>query len=245
MDIHISRTSEEMAKAAAQRAAYALRNAIETQGHARFIAATGNSQLEFLSYLVKEPGIEWKKTTMFHLDEYLGVNESHPASFVGYLRKRLTENVPIGTVHFLSGDAADPQEQLKAISKSIAEAPIDVAFVGIGENGHLAFNDPPANFTTDEPYLIVELDQMCRRQQVNEGWFPDMAEVPAKALTMSIRQIMKSKQIVCTVPDARKATAVRDCLSDRHPVAPERPASILREHDSCHVFLDADSAELL
>jgi glucosamine-6-phosphate deaminase len=245
MDIHVSPTSDQMAKAAAQRAASALRTAIETRGHARFIAATGNSQLDFLSYLVKEPGIEWEKTTMFHLDEYLGVAESHPASFVGYLKRRLTEIVPIGEVHFLLGDAPDHQAQLSAVSRAISAAPIDVAFVGIGENGHLAFNDPPADFETEAPYLIVELDEMCRTQQVNEGWFPDLAAVPSRALTMSIGQIMKSRQIVCTVPDARKAAAVRDCLSDRQPISPDRPASILRNHDACHVFLDAESAALL
>lgn len=245
MDIHISSTTDEMAKAAAQRAAYALRTAIETQGHARFVAATGNSQLGFLSYLVKEPGIDWAKTTMFHLDEYLGVSENHPASFVGYLRKQLTGQVPIGEAHFLSGDAEDQNEQLRAVSAAISSGPIDVAFVGIGENGHLAFNDPPADFTTDDPYLIVELDHMCRTQQVNEGWFPELSAVPTRAITMSIRQIMKSKQIVCTVPEERKAAAVRDCISDRLPISPERPASILREHSACHVFLDAESAALL
>ena len=182
---------------------------------------------------------------MFHLDEYLGIGESHPASFVAYLRERLTERVPIGMAHFIIGDSLDPQKQIQTISAAISSAPIDVAFVGIGENGHLAFNDPPADFTTEQPYLIVELDHVCRTQQVNGGGFPDLTAVPTRAVTMSIRQIMKSKQVVCTVPEERKAAAVRDCLSDRLPVAPQRPASILREHRACHVFLDADSAALL
>ncbi|MFP4153275.1 MAG: glucosamine-6-phosphate deaminase [Alkalispirochaeta sp.] len=245
MEIHVSATSDEMAKAAARRAASTLRRAIETQGHARFIAATGNSQLEFLSYLVKEPGIDWKKTTMFHLDEYLGVSEEHPASFVGYLKRRLTDLVPVGEVYYLFGDAPDYDAQLTTVSDAIAVAPIDVAFVGIGENGHLAFNDPPADFETERPYIIVDLDEACRMQQVNEGWFPDIASVPTRALSMSIRQIMKSREIVCTVPDARKAIAVRECIGADSPVSPEHPASILQTHPGCHVFLDTASAALL
>lgn len=245
MNIHISETRDQLARAASERAAAALHYAIETQGHARFIAATGNSQLGFLSNLVKEPGIEWQKTVMFHLDEYIGISDTHPASFVRYLREQLTGRVPIGTAYFLPGGAPETQEQIHAVSAAIAAAPIDVAFVGIGENGHLAFNDPPADFTTDEPFIEVELDRTCRTQQVSEGWFPDLNAVPTRALTMSIRQIMKSKQIICSVPDQRKAIAVRDCLSDDAVVSPERPASILRTHGNCHVFLDAESSALL
>ena len=245
MDIHISRTSEDMAKAAAQRAAYALRTAIETKGNARFIAATGNSQLLFLEYLTKEPGIDWSKTTMFHLDEYLGLPESHPASFVGYLRRRLVEQTSLSDVHFLHGDAVPIDAAIRSVSEAITSTAIDVAFVGIGENGHLAFNDPPADFETRTPYIIVELDTACRNQQVNEGWFHDFEAVPTRAITISIHQIMQSEQIVCTVPDQRKAAAVRDCLSDRHPISFERPASILRRHKNCRVFLDEASASLL
>ncbi|MCG8478872.1 MAG: glucosamine-6-phosphate deaminase [Spirochaetales bacterium] len=245
MDIHIAQTPEDMARAAAQRAAHALRTAIEVRGNARFVAATGNSQLLFLEYLTGEPGIDWSKTTMFHLDEYLGLPDDHPASFVGYLRRRLVEKTALSDVHFLRGDAASINTAIRSASDAIASAPIDVAFVGIGENGHLAFNDPPADFETRKPYITVELDGACRTQQVNEGWFPDVETVPTHAVTMSIHQIMQSERIICTVPDRRKATAVRGCLSDRHPVSPDRPASILREHRNCHVFLDEAAASLL
>ena len=245
MEIHILQSSEDTAKAAAGRAADILRTAIETRGRARFIAATGNSQLLFLDYLVREQGIDWSKTTMFHLDEYIGLSERHPASFVGYLRRRLAEKTGLSDMHFLRGDAAPIDTVIRSVSDAIASAAIDVAFVGIGENGHLAFNDPPADFKTRKPYITVELDDACRNQQVNEGWFPDIEAVPTHAVTMSIHQIMQSERIICTIPERRKAAAVRDCLSDRNPVSAEYPASILREHRNCDVFLDEAAASLL
>ena len=245
MDINVMDSADEMAHAAAQQAATALRVAIEERGEARFIAATGNSQLSFLSYLVEAPGIDWAKTTMFHLDEYLGIDATHPASFVGYLKKRLVDRVPIGRRFFLDGVAPDIETHIAEVSRAIRSAPIDVACIGIGENGHVAFNDPPADFETEHPYIMVDLDQACRTQQVNEGWFPDIASVPSRAITMSVHQIMESRTIVCTVPDRRKAKAVHDCLSDQLDVSPERPASILRRHPACHVYLDKESASLL
>ena len=245
MKIHTLKTSEDASKAAARRAAHILRAAIEAGGRARFTAATGNSQLLFLDALVREAGIDWSKTTMFHLDEYIGLSEEHPASFVGYLRRRLVETTGITDVHFLHGDSLPIDAVIRSVSDAVLSAPVDAAFIGIGENGHLAFNDPPADFETQKPYIITELDSACRRQQVNEGWFPDIETVPTKAVTMSIHQIMQSKRIICTVLEERKAAAVRDCLNDSRSISPEYPASILREHPNCDIFLDEAAASLL
>lgn len=245
MRIQIERNKEATGRAAATAAAEIMRDALSRQETVRFVAATGASQFEFLNYLCEAEGIEWSRTEMFHLDEYVGIPESHPASFVGYLRTRLVERVHPGKVHFLRGDADDPEAERRRLSQLISAAPIDVAFVGIGENGHLAFNDPPADFETREPYLILELDERCRAQQVGEGWFDTVADVPPKAYTMSVQQIVSSREIICTVPDRRKAEAVRNCLADDVEVSPQRPASILKTHGSCRVFLDEDSASLL
>ncbi|TVR69567.1 MAG: glucosamine-6-phosphate deaminase [Spirochaetaceae bacterium] len=244
MEIRTCGTTREMAREAAAAAASALREAIRTQGSARFIVATGTSQISFLEELTSDKDIDWSATTMFHLDEYVGLSADHPASFVGYLQKRLVQQVHPGRVHFLDG-RADPEAERKRLSLLIGEDPVDVAFVGIGENGHLAFNDPPADFETREPYLLVTLDEACRRQQVGEGWFSSIEEVPTQALSMSIHRIMQSRRIICTVPDRRKAEAVRDCLSGRNPVTPQYPASILRRHENCTVFLDPEAASLL
>jgi glucosamine-6-phosphate deaminase len=192
---------------------------------------------------VAATGVAWEGTTMFHLDEYIGMSADHPASFRRYLRERLTSRVPIGSVHFIAGDAPDLAAELDRLNRAIAATPVDVAFVGIGENGHLAFNDPPADFTTDIPYIIVTLDEACRRQQFGEGWFKTLDDVPRQAISMTVRQIMKATHIVCTVPDKRKAPAVKACLEG--DVGPMFPASILRTHPSCHLFLDKDSASLL
>jgi glucosamine-6-phosphate deaminase len=232
-----------MAKAAADLAARLLRDALQRRGRAAFVAATGASQFNFLKHLVAAPGIAWDKTTMFHLDEYIGMSPDHPASFRRYLRERLTSKVPIGTVHFIAGDAPDLSAEIDRLNRAIAATPIDAAFVGIGENGHLAFNDPPADFTTDIPYIVVRLDDACRRQQFGEGWFKTLDDVPREAVSMTIRQILKAGHIVCTVPDKRKAQAVKACLEGE--VGPMFPASILRAHTSCTLFLDKDSSSLL
>lgn len=232
-----------MGQAAAVVAAERLRSAIASQGHARFIAATGASQFEFLAALVEQPDIDWAKTEMFHLDEYIGLDTTHPASFVGYLRERFTSRIPIAKVNWIDGVAADIEGERRRLGALISSAPIDVAFVGIGENGHLAFNDPPADFETSEPYLIVNLDDACRRQQLGEGWFPTFDDVPTQAVSMSIRQIMTARSIICTVPDRRKAVAVRDCLGGG--VSSEHPASILLEHQDTAVFLDSGASSLL
>jgi len=243
MDVRIFETKTEMAAAAAAQAADALRQAIEARGGANVIAATGASQFEFLDALVRAPGIDWPRTTFFHLDEYVGLPETHPASFRRYLKERIVARVRPAAFHFIQGDAADPQAEAARVGALLAAHPIDVAFVGIGENGHLAFNDPPADFETEAPYLVVSLDEACRRQQLGEGWFPTLADVPARAISMSIRQILKSGQILCIVPDARKARAVRDCLEGE--VSPLHPASILQRHPRTTVYLDRPAAALL
>lgn len=243
MDIRIFESKTGMGEAAALQAATALREAIARQGTACVVAATGASQFEFLEHLVAAPGIDWARTVFFHLDEYVGLPDTHPASFRKYLRERIVERVHPGTFHLIEGDAADPAAEAARVGALIARQPIDVAFVGIGENGHLAFNDPPADFETTAPYLVVELDEACRRQQLGEGWFPGLADVPRRAISMSIRQVMASREIVCVVPDARKAQAVKDCLEGE--VTPLHPASILQRHPRATVYLDARSASLL
>lgn len=243
MKIAVHLDSDVMAKMAADRAAQILRDAAQRQGQAAFVAATGASQFNFLKHLVAAPDIAWERTTMFHLDEYIGMSADHPASFRRYLRERLTSKAPVRTVHFIAGDAPDLPAELDRLNRAIASTPIDVAFVGIGENGHLAFNDPPADFATERPYIIVKLDDACRRQQFGEGWFKTLDDVPREAISMTVRQIMKAAHIVCTVPEKRKAQAIKACLEGE--IGPMFPASILRTHPSCHLFLDKESASLL
>ena len=231
-----------LSQAAAEQAAVSLRAAIKDRGAARIIAATGASQFEFLDALTAMPDIDWPRVEMFHLDEYIGLPASHPASFRKYLRERLINKTGITKYHFLDGEG-DVQAVVRKVSAELTAAPIDVAFVGIGENGHLAFNDPPADFETEEPYIVVELDEPCRRQQVGEGWFKDLSEVPKRAISMSVRQILKAKEILCIVPDARKAQAVKTCFEGE--ISPLAPASILRTHANTTVLLDKYSAALL
>jgi glucosamine-6-phosphate deaminase len=232
----------EMAKAAARDAASAIRRAITERGKARIIAATGTAQFEFLEALTGLPDIDWKQVEMFHLDEYIGISASHPASFSRFLQERLIQKTGISNHHLLSGEQ-DPTEVIGHTAQALAAAPIDVAFVGIGENGHLAFNDPPADFETEEPYLVVTLDEACRRQQLGEGWFSTLADVPQRAISMSVRQILKAKKIICIVPDTRKAKAVSACFEG--VISREVPASILRTHPDTTVYLDRNSAALL
>ena len=243
MNIQIFDTKQELGRTAAARAAAAIGEAIARAGEARVIAATGASQFEFLDALTATAGLDWGRVDMFHLDEYVGVSDHHPASFRRYLRERIVERVHPRSFEFLAGDVADPAAECRRVGMLIARAPIDVAFVGIGENGHLAFNDPPADFATEEPYLVVELDQACRRQQLGEGWFASLEDVPRRAISMSIRQILKAREILCIVPDARKAKAVSECLEG--PVSPLHPSSILQSHPATTIYLDRDSAALL
>jgi glucosamine-6-phosphate deaminase len=232
-----------LGEAAAAEAASLLRETIARRGAAGVVAATGASQFEFLEALVKAPGVDWGRTTFFHLDEYVGLPASHPASFRRYLKERLADRVHPGTFHFIEGDRPDPEAEARRVGELIGACEIDIAFVGIGENGHLAFNDPPADFDVEDPYIVVRLDEACRRQQLGEGWFERLQEVPERAISMSIRQIMKARRILCVVPDARKARAVRDCLTGE--VSPLRPASILQRHPAATVYLDVNSSALL
>jgi glucosamine-6-phosphate deaminase len=231
-----------LARAAASDAAARIRAAIAARGGARIVAATGTSQLAFLEQLRREPDLDWPKVELFHLDEYVGLPDDHPASFRRYLRERLIQPTGIGRVHLIDG-GGDPDAVCEELGRTLTAHPIDVAFVGIGENGHLAFNDPPADFETERPYIVVRLDAACRRQQVGEGWFARMDDVPERAISMSIRQILKAHAIVAVVPESRKAEAVRACL-DRE-VSPMMPASILRLHEDTTLFLDHESSSLL
>lgn len=231
-----------LSQAAAGQASTALRRAILDRGHARVIVATGTSQLDFLDALTSAENIDWQRVEMFHLDEYVGLPITHPASFRKYLLERLISKTGITQYHLLDGDR-DTGEAVRRVGDALRSAPVDVAFAGIGENGHLAFNDPPADFQTEDPYLVVNLDEPCRRQQVGEGWFANLSEVPRQAISMSVRQILKAKEIIAVVPDARKAQAVKLCLEGE--ISPMAPASILRTHPAATLYLDAESASLL
>ncbi len=230
-------------RAAADQGATAIRRALAERGRARIIAASAASQIEFLDALTKAPGIDWPQVEVFHLDEYIGLPASHPASFRYYLMEHLVKKTEIVHFHGIAGDAADPAAEARDVGRQLASAPIDIAFLGIGENGHIAFNDPPADFNTEEPYIIVNLDEACRRQQVGEGWFADMSRVPRQAISMSARQILKATEILATVPDQRKAQAVKACMEGE--ISPTAPASILRRHPNATVYLDMNSASLL
>ena len=242
MKVRIFEDKNTLGQAAAVQAADLISKAIADHGRARILVATGESQFEFLDALVKQPRVDWKKVEMFHLDEYVGLSIHHPASFRRYLLDRFILKVGIPDFHLLDGES-DPAGVTREVGKALASAPIDVAFVGIGENGHLAFNDPPADFNIETPYLIVQLDEACRSQQVGEGWFGRLDEVPLHAISISIRQLLKARVILAIVPDARKAVAVQRCLEG--PVTPVAPASILREHPDVTLYLDHDSAGLL
>lgn len=238
--VFVSKTA--LAQAAASQAAATISDAIAQHGEARIIAATGASQFEFLDALTAIPSIDWSKVEMFHLDEYVGMSGEAPASFCRYLRERLLNKVGLKKYHLLDG-TEDPKALIARVTAEIRKAPIDIAFAGVGENGHLAFNDPPADFETHDAYVVVNLDQACRRQQLGEGWFPTLADVPRQAISMTIYQIMSAKQIVCIVPDARKANAVKACFSGE--VTPLAPASILQRHPNATIYLDKESAALL
>jgi glucosamine-6-phosphate deaminase len=206
------------------------------------VVATGASQIAFLEELTAAKGIDWERVEMFHLDEYVGLPVTHSASFRKYLLERLINKTGITKYHLLDG-MGDTRKAARETGEVLNAAQVDVAFVGIGENGHLAFNDPPADLESEEPYLVVELDEACRRQQVSEGWFADIAQVPRQAISMSVRQILKAKEIICVVPDARKAEAVRRCFAG--DISVMAPASILRRHRAATVYLDKESARLL
>jgi glucosamine-6-phosphate deaminase len=231
-----------LAQAAATQAAAAIQNAIAQRGTARVVAASAASQIEFLSALTAIPGIEWKKVELFHLDEYIGLPMDHPASFCKYMQEHLIDKTGIPNAHLLDG-VRNPADVIREANAAISSAPIDVSFVGIGENGHLAFNDPPADFETEEPFIVVTLDEPCRMQQVGEGWFKNLDAVPKQAISMSIKQVLKASEILAVVADARKAKAVKACFDG--PISNMAPASILRTHPNTTIYLDTHSAALL
>jgi len=245
MELVICDDKQALGQRAGADGAVLIRKALDEHGKAAIVLATGTSQFETLDALVGASGIDWSRVTAFHLDEYLGLSGSHPASFRRFLRERFVERLPqrLAAFHFVNGEAADPAEECARLGELIRSRRIDVAFIGIGENGHLAFNDPPADFETDEPYIVVELDEACRRQQLGEGWFPTLQDVPRQAISMSIRQIMRAENIICSVPERRKAQAVQGAVEG--PVTPEVPASILQQHPAATLYLDRESAGLL
>jgi len=242
LKIRVLDSKQSAGRAAAEQAATSLRLALSKSDTARLVAATGASQFDFLAFLTAATGIDWSRVELFHLDEYVGLPATHPASFRRYLFERLINKTGI-TQHYLLDGQRDPQAVAAEVGRELLSRPADLAFAGIGENGHLAFNDPPADFDTEAPYLLVQLDEACRQQQVNEGWFSTLAEVPATAISMSIRQILRAKEIIAVVPEARKAQAVKACFEG--DISPLAPASILRSHPNATVYLDPDSASLL
>jgi glucosamine-6-phosphate deaminase len=242
MQVRLFPTKHEMANAAAGRAAALIRQASARRGVARIVAATAGSQLEFLAQLAVAPNVDWSRVELFHLDEYVGISAMHPASFRGMLKTHLIDKTGITRYHLLDGDG-DIGEVIAAAGAALTAAPIDLAFIGIGENAHLAFNDPPADFATTAPYHVVSLDEACRRQQVGEGWFPSLADVPSTALSMSIHQILQAEEILAIVPDARKAPAVRATLAEE--ISPDVPSTVLRRHPHATLFIDAAAASEL
>ena len=230
----------EMGKVAADFVAKKLNDAIRQNGSANLILATGASQFTFLEALQKKE-IDWKKITVFHLDEYKEISDTHPASFRKYLKERILDVVAPKKVNFLNGDAEDIEQEIQRYEKELKKHTIDVACIGIGENGHLAFNDPPvADFQDPKLVKVVELNETCRNQQLGEGWFPSFEDVPTHALTLTIPAILRSRSISCVVPDSRKAEAVFNALNGA--IATSCPASILRTHTNAELFLDSNSA---
>jgi glucosamine-6-phosphate deaminase len=237
-------TPEAMGKAAAKTAINHIVASIKQTDQAAIVLATGASQFEVLAHLVKTDRIDWSKVTMFHLDEYVGLPETHNASFRKYLTERFINKVsPLKGIHLIDGDVKAPKAQCLQLSEIISQHKIAVTLAGIGENGHLAFNDPPADFETTEPYLVVDLDTRCRQQQLGEGWFKTLEDVPTQAISMGIQQIMLTKCLILSVPDTRKAEAVKNTVTQA--VSPEYPASIVQMHENCHLYLDRASAALL
>jgi glucosamine-6-phosphate deaminase len=242
MDFKVFDDRNTLGQAAADQAAAAIKRAILDRGHARIVAATAASQKEFLEALTSAPGIDWTKVEAFHLDEYIGLPITHPGSFRKMLLEQLINKTGIVKYHLLDGDG-DVEKVVANANAAIASAPVDIAFLGVGENGHLAFNDPPADFETEVPYLVVELDEVCRKQQVGEAWFADISEVPQRAISMSVRQIMKINELIAVVPGPQKAEAIQACFNGE--ITPMAPASILRNHPHATVYLDQASAALL
>ncbi|MFN3190477.1 MAG: glucosamine-6-phosphate deaminase [Aureliella sp.] len=242
MEVIVTSDRAELGQLVAAKAANLLRQCLADQEECNIVVATGSSQFEVLDQLVQQPDIDWARVNGFHLDEYIGIDRGHSASFCGYLEQRFVSKVPLKSFHFMEGTVA-PEQLRQQACEAIQGRSIDLLLCGIGENGHLAFNDPPADFVTEEPYLIVELDELCRKQQVGEGWFDSFEQVPTNAISMSVKQIMKAKHILCAVPDRRKAAAVQATVEGS--VTEDVPASVLKDHPSATLFLDSTSSSQL
>lgn len=234
-----------MGRAAADVATRALLDACSRKASATLVVATGSSQFQVLAELAAVASIPWERITVFHLDEYVGLEPTHPASFRRFLRERFIERLATrpAAFHELDGMAADPSAECDRLAGLLPQGSFDVAMIGIGENGHLAFNDPPADFDTTVPYHVVALDERCRQQQVGEGWFPSLEAVPTHAISMTVRRILATDTLVCSVPDRRKAEAVQATMEG--PITPAVPASILQQHPRCFMQLDREAASLL
>ncbi len=242
MQIVVANDRQSMGRHVAHQATAAIQTCLGRHEQVQLVLATGSSQIEVLSHLVSQPDIDWGRVHGAHLDEYLGIDRNHAASFCAYLKKRFVDQVPIKSFFYLDG-SLPPSDLLQLANNTLRDKRIDLLLCGIGENSHLAFNDPPADFESDDPYLIVELDAACRQQQVGEGWFESIEQVPSKAISMSIRQMMRAEAILCSVPDLRKAEAVKKAVEG--PVTPLVPASILQQHPNVHLVLDIASSSLL
>ncbi len=244
MNLTTYENEQQLGKTAAKMAAKAIREAAKNQDKVTILVATGASQFSTLKYLTEQEDVPWEKVEAFHLDEYVGISAEHPASFRKYLNERFVAKAQgLKKMTLVNGEAQDLDKEVDRLNALIAREQIDVCLAGIGENGHLAFNDPPADLTTTQPYIIVELDQGCRQQQCNEGWFDTLEDVPTKAISMSVQQILKSKKIILSVPGSRKAEAVRNTVHEE--ISPLYPSSIMQTHADCEVLLDKESARLL
>jgi len=238
MNIHVSKNAKDLGACAAAQIASILMEAIEKKGSARLLLSTGASQFETFSHLVKEK-VDWSKVEMFHLDEYIGLPRNHKASFQKYLQSRFISKVNLKTVWFVKGDG-NVDANIAELTREVAKAPIDVGVIGIGENAHVAFNDPPADFNTKKTYIVVTLEKKCKQQQVREGWFKTIDDVPPRAITITVNAIMKCRHLISPVPHEVKAEAILKSLTSK--VSPKIPASILKTHPDWNLYIDAKSA---
>ncbi len=242
MEIKIYKNSNNLGRYAAWKAAYFINSAISKQGYANIVLSAGASQYQMLHELTGID-LDWRRVTVFHIDEYVGIPADHPSSFRRFLNSYFESKVALRKIHYINGNAFNPKHECCRLDKIISRVEIDVACLGIGENGHIGFNEPPADFKAENPFILVDVVEEFRKQQVGEEWFKTLDDVPAKAITMSIKQIMKSKTIICSVPDGRKAQAVKNVIEGE--VKENVPASILRKHRNCWMFLDEESAAML
>lgn len=241
MKVVVSENLKELGKIAAAQVGNCLHGAISKNGSARMVVSTGASQFALLEAMA-DLDLPWDKVDIFHLDEYIGIGDDHKASFCGYIQERIEKMLRPRSIHYISGKG-NPQETIKKVSDAISQSPVDLGLIGIGENAHIAFNDPPADFSCEDPYIVVNLTPECKMQQVGEGWFPTQDDVPKQAITMSVQQILKCKTIISFVPYKVKAKAAFDTLTN--DTTNKIPATILKEHADCTVYLDGDSASLL